>query len=478
MYIESFGNARHFSRLARRLSRTKPVVAVKAGWTAGQEAPNDSRAGLDDVLLRQTGVLRVPSLGAMLDTTRLLVSQPLPAGPRVAVLGNAGGSLAIVADAVLAAGLHLARLAPSTSAALAAVVPASVGPEHPVDLGILAAADDFEAATSLLVADPGVDAVLVTFAPSLGASAPDALAAVERGQQRRADVPVVGCFYGRVPLVLDGARPVPVYPAVDAAARALGYVSAYADWLSREEGPPLELPPAVVSTVQALVADALAGGADHLAQQDVTRVFAAIGVPAVPTGWATSRVEALQVADELGYPVALKAAGRDALAKTAAAGVALDLADRSALESTWQRMGERFGEAMLPAVVQAMVEPGVDVAVSIWEHPEVGPVLSIRPGGAHAALDQAADVRVLPIGALEVARLVGESRLAPFLEPESRDALGDALARLAALVEAVPEIRALQVNPMIIDGARTTSIDIGIDIAAVERDPLPDLRRL
>jgi acyl-CoA synthetase (NDP forming)/RimJ/RimL family protein N-acetyltransferase len=478
MYIESFGNARHFSRLARRLSRTKPVVAVKAGWLPGGPAHVAERTGLDDVLLRQTGVLRVPTLSAMLDTTRLLVSQPLPLGRRVAVLGNAGGSLAIVADAVLAAGLALAEPHPATIGRLAERQPPSVGPSHPVDLGLEADGPAFEVATEVLAADPGVDAVLVVFAPSLGATAEEALAAVERGQQRRPDVPVVSCFYGRLPNETDAERRVPVYAAVDAAARALGHVAAYGAWLAREEGPPFVLWPDTSAKVRAVVVEALEQGQERLTHAQVARVLDGIGVPALPTGTAATLVEALAAADAVGYPIALKAAGRDVLAKTAAAGLALDLPDAGSLEAAWLRMAERFGEAMAPALVQPMVEPGVDVAVAIYDHPEVGPVVAIRPGGAHAALDQVADVRVLPIGSLEIGRLIAESRLSPFLEPESRDALGDALARLAALVEEVPEIRSIAINPMIVDGDRTTSIDVEIAIAPVEQEPLPNLRRV
>jgi acyl-CoA synthetase (NDP forming)/RimJ/RimL family protein N-acetyltransferase len=478
MYMESFGNARHFSRLARRLSRNKPVVAVKAGWLPGGPDHMASRTGLDDALLRQTGVLRVPTLAAMLDTTRLLVSQPLPAGRRVAVLGNAGGSLAIVADAVLAAGLALAEPHPTTIGALAGVVPASTGPSHPVDLGLKADGAAFEAATATLAADPGVDAVLVVFAPSLGASAEEALVAVERGQAREPEVPVVSCFYGRSPHETDVDRRVPVYSAVDSAARALGQVAAYAAWLARDEGPPFVLWPDTAAKVRAVVAEALEHERDRLTRDEVGRVLDGIGVPALATRAVTSVTDALAAAEEVGFPVALKAAGRDVLAKTAAAGLALDLADAAGLGAAWARMLERFGEAMVPALVQPMVEPGVDVAVSISDHPEVGPVVAIRPGGAHAALDRAADVRVLPIGSLEVGRLIAESRLAAFLEPESRDALGDALSRLAALVEEVPEIRTITINPMIVDGPRTTSVDVDVEIAPVERELLPDLRRV
>src|SRR5690606_25271537 len=147
LYIESFGNARHFSRVARRLSRAKPVVAVKSGIVADPTA---------EALLRQTGVIQVPTLRAMLETTRLLTTQPLPQGRRVAIVGNAGGSLRIAADAAGWAGLELAR--PDATSGIA----------NPLDLGLRATASDFEDVVSRLGADPAVDQVLVLYAPSLG----------------------------------------------------------------------------------------------------------------------------------------------------------------------------------------------------------------------------------------------------------------------------------------------------------------------
>ncbi|MDQ2648179.1 MAG: acetate--CoA ligase family protein, partial [Actinomycetota bacterium] len=478
LYLESFGNPRRFSRLARGLTRQKPVVAVKAGWSPDGSPPAWSGGDLDDALLRQTGVIRVPSLAAMLDTTRILISQPLPAGNRVAIVGNAGGSLAIVADAVLAAGLVLADLQPGTLDGLAELGVRVSSLRHPVDLGLLASTADFEGATEQLAADPGVDAVIAVFAPSLGALAADALVAIERGQAAEPSVPVVGCFYGRIPPRSDEGPGVPMFSSVEAAARALGRVSSYAAWLRRDDGPVLELDTDAATTASDIVAAALDRGIAHLDDATVAEVLEAAGVPVIATRSASSLVEALDAAGELGYPVALKAAGRDERAKTAAAGLALDLESPAALKAAWDRMGERLGDRVVPAVVQPMVDPGVDVAVDIVDDPTVGPVLSIRPGGAHAALDHAANVRVLPVGASDLSRLVAESRLGPILDDASRGSLEVVLARLTALVDAVPEISRVAINPMIVDATGTTSIGARIDVAAAFVDRSPDLRRV
>lgn len=476
MYIESFGNPRHFSRLARRLTRAKPVVAVKTEWlpTAPQAAGSDP---IDDALLRQTGVIQVPTLTAMLETTRLLIDQPLPAGRRVAVVGNAGGSLAIAADAALDAGLVLAQPSPATRASLADLASHEPGEVALVDLGLAASGADLERAVRVLAGDPQVDSVLVLYAPSLGATAEEAHRALDAASIASPDVPVAGCFYGPRPDVgREGG--VPVYDGVDAAARALGRVSAYSEWLAEPEGLPCELDDAEAADARAVVQTALDEGRDHLDQPTSLELLAAAGLPSLATRVVGDVEEAVEAAEDLGYPVVLKAAGRTPTAKTAAAGVAIDLEAEPAVRAAWARMAESMTDDLLPAVVQPMVAPGVDVSVTVTSHPQVGAVLSVSPGGAAAALDPATDHRVLPLTDLDAQRLVASSRLAPLLDDDGRRVLERVLVRIAALADHVPELASLVANPVIITGATAAVADASAGLRAVERDPLPPIRRV
>lgn len=457
MYIESFGNARHFSRLARRLSRAKPVVAVKSG-----SGPDHT----EQALLRQTGVIQVPTLPDLLATTRLLISQPLPGGRRVAVLGNAGGSLAIAADAAARAGLELAA-------------PDDAGLANPLDLGLRATAHDFERATQALAADPGVDAVLVLYAPSLGGTPVEVRRALDAGRGSRVAVPVAACFYGpdRAEDGTDGRARVPVYDAIDAAAQSLGRLAAYAEWLSLPEGTVPSLDPAGVTRAREVVQAAVARRSTELDAVETAAVLADIGLTQTATFAVASADEAADAATTLGYPVVLKAVRRDALAKTAADGFALDLADEQALRAAWQRMEASLGAGLHPAVVQPMVERGVDVAICVDDHPQVGPVLSLGPGGASAALDQGLDVRVLPLTDLDARRLVEASRLAPLLSPASRSALEEALLRVGALVEEIPEITSVRANPVIVVDTGAVLTDVRLTVEALDHDPRPPLQR-
>lgn len=483
MYIESFGNARHFSRLARRLTRAKPVVAVKAAWQPGADRTALPFAGspTDEVLLRQTGVLRVPTLTDLLDTARVLRCQPLPQGRRVAVVGNAGGSLAIAADAVVSAGLELAVLSAATRAEVGALVERSVADGDLVDLGLRADGATFAAAFDRLAGDPGVDGVVVVYAPSLGGSATEVVDALDEAAVAHPGVPAVACCYGVLPRrdpVADG-HAVPVFDGVDRAARALGRIAEYAAWLQEEPGHALVLPEADARRARAVARAALdARGAGTLTVAEAGELLGSVGVAVVPTHEVPTVDAAVVAAAALGYPVALKAAARDHLAKTVAAGLALDLPDEAAVRTAWARMEERFGPEVGPALVQPMVEPGLDAAVAVEDHAEVGPVVSLRPGGANAALDQVADRRVLPLGDQEAARLVAGSRLAPYLDDAGTHALEDLLLRVGALVDEVPEVTALHLNPVIVAGGRAVAIEAVVTVAPVEREPLPPVRRI
>jgi hypothetical protein len=225
------------------------------------------------------------------------------------------------------------------------------------------------------------------------------------------------------------------------------------------------------------VQEQIEAGRVELGDGDTLALLDAIGLPILRTELAADVSEAQAAAASMGYPVVLKAAGRAPTAKTAAAGFAIDVEGPEALKVAWERMAEGLGDRLTPVLVQPMVAPGVDVAVRVSDHPTVGPVLSIGLGGAAAALDRPTDVRVLPLTDLDAGRLVVGSRLAPALDGPDREALEGALLRVAALVEEVPEVTELVVNPVIVREGTVVVTQARGTVSAVERDPLPPVRR-
>jgi len=490
LYLESFGNARKFSRIARELGRTKPIVAVKSRGTARAypiEAADAHPAAIE-ALLEQTGVVRVDTLAQLLDVARVLACQPLPDGDRVALVGNGGGSLALAADACVDAGLVLAELGPGVRRQLGAGRPGSRAATRvrasTVDLGFEAGPDDLERALRALLGDGGVDSVLVVCAPAPRQSTADLVRAVAAA---RSDCPrktLVACVFGPHPTTISpgSAADVPVFDFPDAAAYALGRVTQYARWRRAPEGEVVVPPGADTAAGRARVAAALAEGGTEaggrwLPTDVAVDVLTAAGLPIVPSRVAQDREQALADAGDLGYPVAVKSAARSRSAKTEAGGIGLDVHDPAELRATLDGMGGALGDALWPIVVQPMVEPGVDVAVTVAQSELVGPVVSLGAGGVATDLS-ATEVHVLPLTDRGAGRFVASSPLASLLDEAARRGLEDLLLRVGALVEAAPEVVALELNPVILSPSGPAATDVRLRVAPIERDPLPPVRRL
>ena len=246
LYLESFGNPRKFGRVARRVARTKPIVAMKAGRTAaGARAASSHTAALAgseaavDALFHQAGVIRVDTLEELLDVTGLLATQPLPRGRRVAVLTNAGGLGILCADACEGAGLTLAPLANETVAALREILPAEASSSNPVDMLGSAVGATYERVLPVVLRDPGIDAVIVLFVPPVVAGAEEVAAAIVRASEPDAvdGKPVLACVISQTgtPAELRSAS-VAAFDYPESAARALGRAADRAEWLRRPQG--------------------------------------------------------------------------------------------------------------------------------------------------------------------------------------------------------------------------------------------------
>jgi acyl-CoA synthetase (NDP forming)/RimJ/RimL family protein N-acetyltransferase len=482
LYLESFGNARKFSRIARGLSRTKPIVAVKSGGAAraypseGGEMTADSL----EALVEQTGIIRVDTLAQQLNVARVLACQPLPAGARVALVGNGGGSLALAADACVDAGLTLATVGPGVRAAVGEGGSGARLRASTVDLGFEAGGDDLARALGALLVDDGVDSVLVVCAPAPRQSTTELVAAVASARAEAPDKTLLACVFGQHPTAIsaDGTADVPVFDFPDDAAYALGKVTRYAQWRAAPEGAAVVPAGSNPGEARRLVTQVLAGGHEgHLPTAMAVDLLAAAGLPMVASRVAHDVDDAVAAARDLGYPVAVKTVSRSRLAKTEVGGLALDVHDEAELRATLARMSQALGEATWPAVVQPMAEPGVDVAVGVADNPLVGPVLTLGPGGV-ATQVAVAHAHVLPLTDVDARRFVSGLPNAELLEPAARTHLEDLLLRVGVLLDEVPEIAGLELNPVIVSPARAAIVDAWVRAAPVDRDPLPPVRRL
>ena len=321
LYLESFGNPRRFGRLAQRVARSKPILAMKSGRSrAGIRAARSHTAALAgseqavDALFHQAGVIRADTLGQLLDVASLLATQPLPLGRSVAVVTNAGGLGILCADACEAAGLELPALGDDTRESLAQRLPAEASVYNPIDLLGSATGATYEAVLPAVLADPHVDAVIVLFVPPVVAGAEEVAAAITRAVDgvEELDKPVLAVVMSGagVPVALrEGRRPIAAFGYPESAAAALGRAAGRADWLRRPAGTVRVLEGIDGPRARALVAGALADGDDvWLSPPQVRSLLGAYGLPLVPERYAEHEQDGLDAAAELGFPVVAKTA--------------------------------------------------------------------------------------------------------------------------------------------------------------------------
>ncbi|MFE3876867.1 GNAT family N-acetyltransferase [Kitasatospora sp. NPDC059146] len=484
LYLESFGNPRKFTRIARRLATAKPVVVVKGARHTGSLPPGHAvpatATGLHDAtvdaLFEQAGVTRVATITELFDTGELLAQQPLPPGDRVAVVGNSDSLGLLTYDACLSAGLR---------------------PCTPVDLTTAATGENFRIALDVALGDPAVDAVIAVAIPPIGTSAhafmggrltgPDdpemgsddpeiATGLLEAGERaRELGKPLVLAHLALTDLPTR-LRPggIPAYAAPERAVRALAHAVHYAQWRRRTAAaeetarvPDLDridepgaraLVDAALSTRTAVAARTQPGGARiTLSDSEARLLLARYGVDVSPTLAAPDEREAVRAAEQLGYPVALKATAPHLRHRPDLGSVRLDLTGEEGLRRAHRELDALLGGAAgAQLVVQRMAPRGVDTVIGATVDPAVGAILSFGLAGAPAELLGDVAHRLVPATDQDVAGLIREVRAAPLLfgwrgaEAVDTAALEELLLRVSQLVDDVPEIASVDLEPVVV----------------------------
>ncbi len=403
LYLETFGNPRKFARIARRVGHSKPIVVVKSGRSSSVDATTDA-------LFRQAGVLRVDTLAELFDVSIVLAHQPIPAGRRLAIVGNAAGPGILAADVAAGAGVTLA----------------DVPRGNPLDLTAAATADDFERVLSELLADDGVDAVLVIGVPPLNAGYTEVGRAIIAAAATRSDKPVIASYLGRTPgpevsVVAgteDALHPIPLFPFPEQAVRAFGRVAAYGEWRHAPEGE-IVMPEGMALTEAASTASAM--------------------LQAEPAGRTLDDGEAAAFLAHAGIVIA-------------------------------------------PSESTAAAE-GVEVVVGLVDDPSFGPLLAFGISGLAADLLHDRAYRILPLTDVDAADLLRSTQLSPLLfgaggEPVDEAALIDLLVRVSALAEAVPALAELELRPVVATARGLTIGHARVRLAPPPTGPGPLLRRL
>lgn len=460
LYLESIGNPRKFSRIARALSQRKPVIAVSSGVSA-YGAPPGHRirttrmpAGAFRAMLRQAGVIRVENVHQLFDVAQLLIHQPLPAGQRVAVVGNSDALGALTAQAALSWDLEIAH--------------------GPVSLPADATADRFSEALRAAFADPEVDSVLTCFIPPLETVDEEVVAAV-RDASRSSDKTCVATFLGmsgvheglETDTIGDAYRRiVPVYAMPEDAVRALAAATRYSEWRARDRGDPVDPVDIDRAAGAKLVEEVLADAPDgrSLSGAETSRLLAAYGIRVWESRVVDSADEAVAAADALGYPVILKTTSPVLRHQPGVSGVRADLAGPEAVRTALQSIRARLGAiAQGSFLVQRMAPPGVSCVLASVEDPLFGPVVSFSVAGPPTELLGDIAHRIPPLTDVDVQDLLNGVRAAPMLNghrgamPVHRAALADVVARLSCLADDLPDVDSVQLNPV---NAWTGGVDV------------------
>jgi acyl-CoA synthetase (NDP forming)/RimJ/RimL family protein N-acetyltransferase len=474
LYTETFGNPRKFGRVARRVSRRKPVVAVKGG----RGSPDDAAA---DALYQQAGVIRVDTVRDLFDVGRVLAGQPLPAGNRVAVVTNALSPAVLALDGLRANGLRVAELSVDTKTELSHQLADDVLLDNPIDLTFRSVPADYRSALEVVLHDPGVDAILAVYAPPLVTVRHDVagtLALVNDGASK----PIVAVLLGHDDGPLLPGSAVPAFAFPESATAALGRVARYAAWRARPEGVVPDLDRIDSEAARTIVAHAMEvrPAGTLLPIRVAEDLLATYGISIAPARGVTTLEAALATAEELGYPVALKAAGLVRLARSESGGVALDIQSPEQLRGSYERMAAALGPAMAEAIVQPMVPGGVETCIALEAHPSFGPVLSFGLGGAFADMIADRPARSLPLTDLDAAELVSSSRAFEALEALGVDVavVEDLLLRLGLLADHVPELERARLNPILVSPDAAWVLQADVHLAPAPTGPYDPVRAL
>lgn len=487
MYVENFGNPRKFLEIASRVTRTKPIIALKSGRsTAGARAASSHTGALAasdttvDALLAQAGVLRAGSIEELFDIAMAFGgTQPLPRSRRVAVVTNAGGPGILAADALDAQGLELVDLKPETVAALTPLFPAEASIRNPLDMIASAKPSAYKAAMKALLADDGIDTVVPIFVPPLGVTQEDVAEAIAEAVVESPAKTVIPVLMGREGLpqgrAAVHAAGLPAYVFPESAARALAALCKQREQSERpvEESPVLNTNRRAAA---AIIDKVMAEGRAKLSEIEALGVCEAYGIKVAAARLAKNPDEAAAMATATGFPVVMKIVSPDIVHKSDSGGVVVGVANAGEARATYERIINNVRRAEPDAtvdgvLVQQMVKGGRETICGIVRDPVFGPLVMFGLGGIYVEVLRDVIFRVAPLTTADARNMVSGIRGSKLLDAlrgqpaVSRDALMDALRRLSHIAVDFPMIEEMDINPLLAFEEDAIAVDCRVRVA-------------
>ena len=496
LYLESFGNPRRFARIAPRVARKKPIVAVKSGRTAAGSRAASSHTGalasLDvavDALFQQSGVIRTETLEEMFAVGAILANQPIPKGRRVGIITNAGGPGILAADALESRGLVLPELSAELQSRIMTVLPAEASAHNPVDLIAGAQTSEFRHAVREILYSGEVDTLMVIYVPTTPSGIIEIGTAVrEEAEVYEGDTAIISVFMQSdqiSDLMSSEKATIPTFPFPENAARALARVVRHGEWLQRDPGTIPTFDDVDPEGARLTVVDALSRMGDEggwLESSDVDAVLGAFGITLPATEIATTADEAVAAARRIGGRVALKVVSPSALHKSDVGGVLLNVSGDDTIRRGFEQVTAAVDDYD-GVLVQEMVDGGHEILIGMTEDPNFGPLLVYGLGGVYVELLKDVAFRLNPLTDVDASEMINEIKGAALLEGYRNMPLGDleavkeTLLRVSAMVAHIPEITEMDLNPVKVlePGHGVRAVDARIKVTPTREGWSPEL---
>lgn len=481
LYMESIANPANFRKLATRITKKKPILALKAGRSAaGASAASShtgSLAGADkaaNALLMQSGVIREYSLKNLFSTAKVFANCPIPKGDRVAIITNSGGPGIMATDAVCEYRLQMAQISDATKDKLRSFLPAAASVKNPIDMIASAPIEHYKQTLETVIAEDNVDMIMVIYLPFLGLKDIDVAKALVEIKAKHPEKPVIGVFMTTSDFFLKIAEMdvnMPFFMYAEEAADGFNRLNQQRLWQERPEG---KIPCYDVDKTKAekIIKQALAENREQLTTLESIDVLDAYGIRACKYGLATNEEEVARLGNEIGYPVVMKMTSKTTSHKTDVGGVRVNIQSEEQLRAEYQDLIAKLTEKGLiegleGVIIQEMVKGSREMVCGIATDPQYGPMMMFGLGGVFIEVMKDVTFRLAPLTDADASEMIKSVKAYKLLQgargttPAQIDQIEETLLRLSQLVSDFKFIDELDINPLLI--SEKTGEGIAVD---------------
>ncbi len=481
LYMESIQNPANFRKLATRISKKKPVLALKAGRSAaGASAASShtgSLAGADkaaNALLAQSGVIREYSLKNLFSTAKVFANCPIPKGNRVAIITNSGGPGIMATDAICENGMQMAPITEETKAKLRSFLPAAASVKNPIDMIASAPIEHYTQTLETVIADENVDMIMVIYLPFLGLKDIDVAKALMEIKAKNPQKPIIGVFMTKSEFFTSISEMdvnMPFFMYAEEAAEGFLRLDQQRKWIERPEG---TIPTYNVdyNKAKSIIAQSINEGRDQLTTRESIDVLEAYGIRVCKSGFATTEDEAVAIANSIDYPVVMKMTSKTTSHKTDVGGVRVNIQSEAQLRAEYQDLIAKLTERGLidgleGVIIQEMVKGNREMVCGIATDPQYGPMMMFGLGGVFIEVMKDVTFRIAPLTDIDAKEMIKSVKAYKLLEgarstkPAQMEQIEETLLRLSQLVNDFKFIDELDINPLLI--SEKTGEGIAVD---------------